>query len=238
MVSVFCDMNICKNLSCVCPSGHAHPEVLEGVEAGGGGGRFLVFLAHLLELLEDLVEPGEEDLEDANELAAVDEVDLGDGPGLEDAGEEADAGVVVAHLVGLLPRDHLLPQEDQQVHDDLAVELGQLTDEVQHEAHLLLLLDGTAADDRHDPVVHLVGHDRTHQLREELLHHPRVSVTTVLPHALETLPFPHTGELFDDLLLLLNRARFPEDALQLKKGLVLLEGRQQDLERDRDAVLV
>lgn len=124
------------------------------------------------------------------------------------------------------------------MHDDLAVELGQLADEVQHEAHLLLLLYRVAADDHHDPVVHLVRHDRTHQLREELLHHSRVSVAAVLTHVLETVALTHTGELFNDLLLLLNRARLPKNALQLKKGLVFLECGQQDLERNGDAVLV
>lgn len=186
-------------------SGHGHAKILEGVQARCSGGRVLVLGAHVLRLLHDLFEPVEEDLEDADELAAVDEVDFGDSLGLEDAGEEADGHVVVAHLVKLLSRNHFLLEENQQVEDDPAIKVGKVAYEVQHEVHLLFLLDRIVADDHHDAIVDVVGHNRVHQLREELLHYSCVGVAAVVQNLQEAIALAHLCQFLDDLLLLLNR---------------------------------
>ncbi len=55
----------------------------------------------------------EEDLKDGNKLPTIEEINLRDGFGLEDAGEEADTHIVHAHLVELLPADDLLLEEEE-----------------------------------------------------------------------------------------------------------------------------
>ncbi len=50
---------------------HGHPEILEGVEAGGGLRGFLALFGHFLDFFGDGFEASEEDLEYGDELAAV-----------------------------------------------------------------------------------------------------------------------------------------------------------------------
>ena len=89
-----------------------------------GGRRILALRAHLLYLLQDILKSSKENLENAHELATIYEVYFRNGLGFEDAGEEADGHVVIAHLVQLLPRHHLLLEEDEQMEDDSSIKFG------------------------------------------------------------------------------------------------------------------
>lgn len=62
------------------------------------------------------------DVQDACELATVEEISQGRALGPEYAGTETDAHVVVVHLVLLVTDDYLTSQERHQVHHDLSVQ--------------------------------------------------------------------------------------------------------------------
>ena len=82
-----------------------------------------ILRAHILHLLYYFFKASKKYLEYANELATIDKIDFWDGSGLENAGEEANCHIIVAHFVEFLSRDYFFLEKNEQMHDDSAVEI-------------------------------------------------------------------------------------------------------------------
>ena len=77
-----------------------------------------------------LIKACEYDFKKAYKLATINEVALGDGFGLENAGENAYCHVVVVHLVGCLTVNNFPLEEGEELKKNLAVQGRQLVHEI------------------------------------------------------------------------------------------------------------
>lgn len=76
------------------------------------------------------------------------------------------------------------------------------------------------------------------QLRKELFDHPSDCVPTVVRNILQLIPRTQLRQILDDLLFFLDGSRLPEDALKVQHFWVVLQGVQQDVQRDRESIFV